>query len=126
MSKGPSWLDKASKNTTGNKVAENESRKQKEIALIESRKKPGRKKAIVPRKQVMMSLSEEQLKKIDRLESELKLDEVSITRGRSEVVEIAINVLGEMLSKNATKPQILSMVKNVCGLEDRLKSKIGD
>ena len=118
MSKGPSWLDKASNNNTGNKVGDKSPAQ--ETASTDTRKKPGRKKSAVKRKQVMMSFSDNTLSNIERLELILKLNDIQITRGRSETAELAVRAVLAMLNMKdeSYKSTILNYMSMTVGEED--------
>lgn len=84
--------------------------------------KPGPKKSPVKRKVVGLNFSEQQNKKLTRLEMQLKLAGVELPRGRSEAAELAINLLSALLDcKGDTTHQAWAMgfVKSTQGLEEK-------
>ncbi len=76
------------------------------------KKKAGRPKAKIKRKQTMFSLSEYQLEQFAKVEGKLKAEGVKITRNRSETAELALALLDFMLSDETRKSQAMIIIEN--------------
>ncbi len=97
MSKQPEWMKRAQDNKIGNTVGT-------ASLMLNSRNKPGPKKAQVERKSTGFKISNRRSMDIDRLEMALKLEGLLLTRGRSETIELAVltvlNLLEQPKEKN--------------------------
>lgn len=112
MSKAPAWLDKANHNKTGNTVGN-------AAEVNQIRNKPGPKKALVDRKSVGLKFSEVRNDDISKLETILKQNGYTITRGRSEAVEVAVSVLLEMFETKESISQWSDFITETIGKEER-------
>ena len=116
MSKAPDWMSKADSNTIGNEVGK--------TAVIDNkqlRSKPGPKKSLVQRKHVGIKISNDKNKEIDHLRLLLQTNGISLTRDRSETVELAVQLAIAILT-NKDKAQIswaVGFLNSVVGLEDQ-------
>jgi sporulation protein YlmC with PRC-barrel domain len=110
--KKPEWIIKATNNQTGKKLGE--------VSHVEPKKKAGRKKSKIVRKQQMISISEYQSQKLSNLEGLLKSQGFKLSRGKSETVELALVVLDAMLKNDKYNIQIKSIVKDYIGYEEKM------
>ncbi len=110
------WSEKAKLNAAKSKAQS----KIGEASHPELNKKAGRKKSIVERKNVMLSLSEYQTKQIANLELLLKINDIDIKRGRSETVELAIAYLTRQMKDPETVKNTASWIGGVVGMEEKL------
>ena len=112
---GPNWLNEAETNMEGPKLSDQKVEKEK------TRLKPGPKKSLVSRSQVLLKMSEDKNKAVNNLVSLLNLSDVDLPRGRSEAVELAVELTTYLIKGG--KPELESWVKTFVrenqGREDR-------
>ena len=87
--------------------------------------KSGPKKSLVKRKVVGLNFSGFQNKQLTKLEMQLKVTGVELTRGRSEAAELAITFLSQILDGDVNqeiKNYCKTSLKHMLGHEDRYAS----
>ncbi len=123
----PDWTDRAEQNTVGKQLGEVSNNVDLPVnapvnAPVEAaapKKKVGRKKALIKRRQVMSALSEYQLDKMDIAEGLLKGNRIKVTRGRSETTELAIALMTVMLKTESQKEWALGVLKDFHEYEEK-------
>ena len=83
-----------------------------------SKKKVGRPKAKVTRKQTTFSLSAYQVKQFAKAEGRLLAEDINITRSRSQTAELAIALLQTMLDSEQHKEYALETIKQHLNFEE--------
>lgn len=113
MNKGrPDWAAKAENNEVGKQLGEVSHPTPTQAEAPKTKKKVGRKKALLSRKKVMCAFTEYQLGRFAIAEGLIKANGVKLSRSRSETLELGAALLNVMLQSDEHRAFALSVIND--------------